>query len=439
MRASVASVVLVLGLAPGLLLPCVASAKGGSREEKVRGDRARVEARGGWIYQDLPRAFEEARRAGKPLLVVLRCVPCEECVHLDDEVVDRDPRLRPLLDAFVRARVVSTNGLDLATFQFDTDQSWLAFLLRDDGTVYGRYGTRSHRTSWSDDVSVEGLSEAMEGALELHRAWPRDREALAGKRGSSPSVPSPERYPALAGRYGPAVDLEKAPVASCIHCHQVGEAERDLLRARHGRIPEEALFPFPNPRVVGLTLDPRRRATVLQVEPGSPAAAAGLAPGDVVRRLNGQPLVSIADVTWVLHRVPAAGGDVEVVVSRGGRDATSSLRLAGGWRRADDLSWRASTWDLRRRALGGLLFEPLPDAPGLRVAHVGQYAPHDVARRAGFRKGDVLESVDGRADLRRETDLLFFALTEPPPTAGRTFRMRRGGETVELALPVGRD
>jgi hypothetical protein len=122
-------------LLPGIavLLACAAGAKadGASREEKVRADKARVEASGWWIYQDLPRAFEEARTSGKPLVVVLRCVPCEDCVKLDDEVVDTDPRLKPLLERFVRARVVGTNGLDLATFQFDTDQSWLVFLRRE--------------------------------------------------------------------------------------------------------------------------------------------------------------------------------------------------------------------------------------------------------------------------------------------------------------------
>ncbi|WP_068142110.1 thioredoxin family protein [Roseimaritima ulvae] len=38
-----------------------------------------------------------ARDTGKPLLVVLRCIPCEECVKLDDDLVDQNPKLRPLL------------------------------------------------------------------------------------------------------------------------------------------------------------------------------------------------------------------------------------------------------------------------------------------------------------------------------------------------------
>ncbi|MFM7926004.1 MAG: thioredoxin family protein, partial [Planctomycetaceae bacterium] len=89
--------------------------------QKVREDRDKVTAAGFWIYNDLDTGFRTARQTGKPLLVVLRCIPCEECVKLDDELVDQDPVLRPLLEQFVCVRVVSTNGLDLSLFQFDTD------------------------------------------------------------------------------------------------------------------------------------------------------------------------------------------------------------------------------------------------------------------------------------------------------------------------------
>src|SRR6185436_20807259 len=122
----------------------------------------------------------------KPIVVALRCIPCEECVKLDDNLVDKDPALRPLLEKFVRVRVVSTNGLDLSLFQYDYDQSFAVFFLNADGTVYGRFGTRSHRTSWSDDVSIEGLSRALTGALALHLEYPKNKAELAGKKGPAP-------------------------------------------------------------------------------------------------------------------------------------------------------------------------------------------------------------------------------------------------------------
>ena len=92
-----------------------------TREQMVREDREKVEKVGYWIYNDLAKGFTVANQSGKPMLVILRCLPCEECVKLDDELMDNDPELRPLLDKFVRVRVIGTNGLDLSLFQFDTD------------------------------------------------------------------------------------------------------------------------------------------------------------------------------------------------------------------------------------------------------------------------------------------------------------------------------
>jgi serine protease Do len=45
------------------------------RKERVLNDRKEVEASGNWIYNDLPKGFAEAARTGKPLLIVIRCIP----------------------------------------------------------------------------------------------------------------------------------------------------------------------------------------------------------------------------------------------------------------------------------------------------------------------------------------------------------------------------
>jgi len=430
-----------------LLLGTGAALAKESREEKVRNDRARVEADGFWIYNDLAKGQAEAERTGKPLVVALRCIPCEECVKLDDELVDKDTRVRPLLEKFVRVRIISTNGLDLSTFQFDTDQSFTVFLMRADGTIYGRYGTRSDRTEWADDVSIEGLSKALEGALALHEGPPGARAALAKKKGPAQSFATPEKYPSLREKYTGALAEGDKVVPSCIHCHQIGEAERTHRLEKSGKLTEEILLPYPHPKALGLVLDPKERARVLRVDEGSPAAAAGFRPGDVVRELEGQPLLSIADMQWVLHHTPAAGGTLDAIVDRGGTTKTLSLRLDGGWRRKDDLSWRASTWGLRRLALGGMKLNPLPAgdpagaklpkaAVGLRIAHVGQHAPHDVAKRAGFKAGDVIVSFDGKTDLPRETDVLLYALGKGRGGKDVVVRLLRGTEELTLTLPA---
>ena len=45
------------------------------RRERVLKDRAEFQTRSDWVYNDLPQGIEMAKRTGKPLLVVFRCVP----------------------------------------------------------------------------------------------------------------------------------------------------------------------------------------------------------------------------------------------------------------------------------------------------------------------------------------------------------------------------
>ncbi len=417
-----------------------------NREEKVRDDRQKVMAEGFWIYNDLAAGFAQAKKNGKPLLVALRCIPCEACVKLDDELVDRDPRVRPLLEKFVCVRLVSTNGLDLSLFQYDYDQSFAVFLLNADGTIYGRFGTRSHRTIWEDDVSVAGLAAALQDALDLHAEYPKNKAVLAAKRGPKPEFSSPEQYPMLRGKYGPKLDYSGKVVASCIHCHQIGDAQRQLVRDRRQPFPDKLLFPYPHPKAIGLILDPTKKASVRRVEDGSPAARSDVRAGDEIVSLKGQPLLSIADVQWVLHN---AGDETSLTahVRRDGETLSVMLTLPKGWRRRDAISWRSSSWALRRMAAGGLLLEEVsPDerkkadlaetGMALRVRHVGQFGPHAAAKQAGFRPGDIVVSFDGKTDLLRETDLLAYALNAHPPGERVPVVVRRGRERIELSLPM---
>jgi hypothetical protein len=434
-------------IAAAALVSILNTAVAQTREEKVRDDRKRIEAAGYWIYNNYPAAVAEAKSSGKPIVAVLRCLPCEACVKLDDEMVDSDERVKSLLDQFVRVRIVSTNGLDLSLFQFDTDQSFAVFFFNADGTVYGRFGTRSHQTTWEDDVSVHGLAAALEGALELHKGYPGNKKELASKRGPRPKFAHPEEYPSLASRYESSIDYSGDVVASCIHCHSIGDADRDYAFQNNDRIPESTLFPFPHPKSQGLILDPNERATISRVVPNSVAASSGLKPGDRILSLAGQPILSIADLQWVLHGVPAKGGEVAAGIEREGVTRMISIRLPTGWRRTDDIAWRASSWELRRRVLGGAYPVALTDEeraerkikPGsmaLHFEHVGQYSPHDRAMRAGAQKGDVLVAYDGRTDLLRETDLFAYALLEMPKKKDVELTLRREGRTRKIRIPL---
>ena len=65
-----------------------------------------------WIYNDIGEGFAEASRTGKPLMVVLRCVPCKACMGLDAEVLLENNELKPVMDQFVRLRLINANAID---------------------------------------------------------------------------------------------------------------------------------------------------------------------------------------------------------------------------------------------------------------------------------------------------------------------------------------
>jgi serine protease Do len=431
-----------------VVLCSVCVAQPSERAKKILDDKARVTSEQFWIYNDLPTAFSQAKETGKPILVVLRCLPCVECVKLDDEVVDRDPVIRPLLEQFVCVRVVSTNGLDLSLFQFDTDQSFAAFMLRDEKTIYGRFGTRSHQTEWVGDVSLPGLAEALKGALQLHAAWPSEQQSLQGKLGPEPAIKAPEQFPSLKEKYAytSSIDYSGDVVRSCIHCHQIGDAIRDEYRRRQEAIPESLLYPYPHPKSIGMVLDPKTRGMIKAVEDGTPTAASGFMAGDSILRMKDQPILSMADIQWVLHSASPSGENIDVVIAREGKTIARSLTLEAGWRRRGDISWRASSWGLSRIATGGMRLETIPEEElkalglpfepmALRVRSVGQYGPHAAAKKAGFQKGDIITSIDGKNDFRSEADVVRYCVSEKV-TGQIAIEYRRGKAKREAIIPL---
>lgn len=70
-----ANMVRLLAVSMFSWLVAISASAAEDRDARVRDDHNQVKAEGLWIYNDLPRGFEEARTTGKPLLVVLRCVP----------------------------------------------------------------------------------------------------------------------------------------------------------------------------------------------------------------------------------------------------------------------------------------------------------------------------------------------------------------------------
>lgn len=431
----------------GLILVTIAqTAVAQTREEKVRADKAKIESEGFWLYNDFDAALAEGKKTGKPLLVALRCLPCEECVKLDDDLIDNDPAIQDLLKKFVCVRIVGTNGLDLDIFQYDTDQSFAMFMLNADKTIYGRFGTRSHRTEWLGDVSIEGMAEALRGALALHSEYPANKSQLEGKTGEPLEYSAPEKFPSLSAKYTDRLDYENDVVKSCIHCHQIGDARREYYWHRNEPIPDKLLFPYPHPKSIGMILDPHKAATIKAVGPDSPAEESGLKAGDQIVSMNGQPLLSMADVQWVLHNLPSEANTVQLKVKRENAPLSVGLALPNEWRALDDTDWRVSSWLMCRMALGGMRLDSMnaeqrkeagiADGMALKVRSMGRYNAHATARRNGFKEGDIIRVYDGQTDFKRESDLFAYAGKNLKAGQRVSIKVLRQGSEKELKLPI---
>lgn len=354
--------------------------------------------------------------------------------------------MKDLIDKFVCVRLVKANHLDLTLFQFDYDLTFAVFFMNADKTIYGRYGSRSSVEEADKEMSMSGLARAMAAALQLHQRYPSNRKLLAGKQPVATKYATPDDYPSLRGKFGKDLDYAGAVTKSCMHCHQVRDAERQVYRDAGKPIPDKLLFPNPSPAVVGLRFDPQTRATIAAVTAGSAASKSGFEAGDELLTLDGQAILSVADIQWVLHQAQPVD-ELLAEIRRGKQRLQLSVKLAKGWRQKSDITWRVSSWPLRRMVTGGLLFEQASDdvrrrvdvpAGGLAlvVKHVGQYGPHGAAKRSGFQKGDVVVSFNGRDRHMSRSELLAYAAQNTRPGQKVAVTVIRNGKRLALHLPM---
>jgi serine protease Do len=389
-----------------------------------------------WIYDDWPKAVAESKATGKPLLVVIRCVPCPPGKTLDVAVMQPDPSLAEIEKKFVCVRLIQTNPLDLGIFQYDYDMSWAAMFLNADMTIYGRYGSRDASGPGSDGLlSVAAFRKSAERALTLHAGYPANKSQLAAKTGPRPPYTSPTQIPGLTDR-----PKEASVRQQCIHCHMVKEY---ALRAKWeaGTLSLADLYVYPQPASVGLTMDLDDGLIVKSVAAGSPAAAAGLVAGDELVSLGGQPLVSLADIQWALNAAPR-DGKLAATLQRNGRLVESSLALRGDWKKSN-IAWRASSWYGLRQ---GLKVELLPESEmasrGIspdRLALVvknlfGKSAT--ALSEAGVKKDDIIVAVDGQSRPLTESDFLIGLRLNHGPKDSVKFTILRGSERKELTVPM---
>jgi hypothetical protein len=366
---------------------------------------------------------------------------------MDRQVAGRDDAgLAQLMEKFVCVRVVQAWGMDLSLFQFDQELTWAVFFMNADKTIYGRYGSRSEHKNTTTAISLDGLKKGMELALKFHSAYPGNKAEFAGKVGPAPAWPTPEVIPDNKGRKN--IVPADGTRGGCVHCHQAHDAEMWTLRLEKKPIPDGIVWPYPMPGRLGLTLDPKEAAKVKSVEAGSPAEKGGFKEGDSLVKFGGQPILSIADVQWVLQtaKEPCT---VDAEVERDGKPAKASLRLDAGWRKKDDFTWRVFVWSIRIKLLGLQPLEVLSpddrqkqgvaaDALGLRVKGFAPDFAKDRNKDGAqkFQKDDVLLEVDGKKGLVGENGLLGYLFQEKKPGETAEFTVMRGGKPQKVSLTI---
>jgi serine protease Do len=439
MRSSITSC-LIAGLISGSVLAETVK----DREGAVRKDRETMQNDARWKYNNVEAGFEEAKKTGKPVLVVLRCVPCMSCIGMDAAVLS-DTSLEPLLDQFVCVRLINANAIDLALFQFDYDLSFSTMFFNADGTVYGRYGSWTHQKD-PYNKTLDGYKRALEGAIALHKGYPANKAALAGKQGAPMPFRTPVEIPMLAAKYQRDLNWETKVVGSCVHCHMIGDAFRTWYREQGKPVPVEWIHPMPSPESIGLTLATDQVALVDAVAAGSAAEKAAFKQGDEIVSFAGQPLTSMTDVSWVLHRTPDSA-TLPAIVKRDGAEQKLSVTLPTGWRNKTESSKRVGFWSMRGMATGGMVLEDLPDEErtkrglntsqlALFVKGVGQWGKHAAAKNAGFQKDDVIVEIDGITKRTTESGFIDHCLAHKMIGTKVKAIVLRGDKRVELMLPM---
>jgi serine protease Do len=372
----------------------------------------------GWL-SDYAAAKAEAKRTGKPILIIFRCEPCPECRDFDERVIRLDQEIAGVAGKFVKARQVRINGVDLRLFEFDYDLTWIAFFLNADEHVYGRYGGRDAGDAESR-LSLAGLRFAMEKALEAHK--------------NPPKAQPPAEKPLRVEDFAAARRIR----GNCVHCHNVKEFRRAELMSE-GKWDSDAAWVYPLPENIGITLDIDRGNKVKSVAENSPASKAGIIAGDALNTLNSIPVASFADASFGLQRAPKVGS-IPITWLRDGKEHSAKLKVVEGWRKTN-LSWRPSMFEqLPRLEFSGddLTSEEKRDLgiPEKRFAFRQDKFVHSTLKAVGVRKGDIFIGLDGKEFDGTMEGFLGFLHANYLAGEKATLNLLRDGKRVDIAMTL---
>jgi serine protease Do len=171
-------------------------------------------------------------------------------------------------------------------------------------------------------------------------------------------------------------------------------------------------------------------ALLASVESGSPAAKAGLEPGDVIETVNGQKIASPRDLALTVASV-TPGDEAKFHILRDGQDRDVAVRV--GEQPLDKTVQARAEEPASHGQLGLGLGALTPDArdqlsvpDGMEGALVRNVRPGSPAQQAGLRPGDIIVGVGNQR-------------VGTPSDANRAIEAALGGRMHAVALRVLRD
>ena len=170
-------------------------------------------------------------------------------------------------------------------------------------------------------------------------------------------------------------------------------------------------------------LDKPQGALVSNLEKGGPADKAGLQPGDVIRSVNGQSIVSSGDLPAIIG-LASPGDSLKIGVWRKGGPLTVTARLANA---GDKSATVASSADAAGHGKLGLSLRPLQS---------------DEKREAGVDNGVLIEDATGPAAMAGvESGDVLLAVNGTPVRSVEQVRsvLAKSGKSVALLIQRGED
>ncbi len=207
-------------------------------------------------------------------------------------------------------------GINLAKFDFDRHNAVYYFIINAAEDIYLRFGGRN--TVSSDAyLDLKSLELALSLGLDEHQKF------SAGERDSDPVIPPV--FPRDVAGLRENVVLRNR----CVECHHIAHFETTVAENEGRLVKKRDMFRYPEFERLGIEMDIPRGLVIKKSS--SAAAKAGLLPGDLIRSINNQPILTVADLQHRLNQVQRESRKLPISVLRKGQSVTALIDLPSNW------------------------------------------------------------------------------------------------------------